>query len=409
MKVLVLAGGFDQIALIKELKRRNSEVILADYYENPLAKRYADAFYRISTLDEEKIFQLAVKENVELVTTACTDQALLTVANVSKKMGLPCYLTPETAKNVTNKVYMKEKFKQHGIPTADCRVLQNEEEIGLLDNGILKFPCIVKPCDCNSSKGVIKVENDRALIKAAENAFRLSRSKKVIIEEYVSGMELSVDAWVSAGTPKILDITESRKIRQNNNNFTIYQSRYPVGISKQIEERIKVAIAKIVKAFGLVDCPLLVQAIVNENGVYVVEFSARMGGGSKYKLIEYLTGINIMDKYVDFIMGNSIEDIMPVNVRKSYELDYIYTYDGTISRYINFEELKKSGKIQDIFYYKTEGNTITGRQVSGDRALGLLIEGNNDSELEEKRKKILDTVAILDVSGKDIMYRECFC
>lgn len=409
MKVLVLAGGFDQIALIKELKRRNSEVILADYYENPLAKRYADTFYRISTLDEEKIFQLAVKENVELVTTACTDQALLTVANVSKKMGLPCYLTPETAKNVTNKVYMKEKFKQHGIPTADCRVLQNEEEIGLLDNGILKFPCIVKPCDCNSSKGVIKVENDRALIKAAENAFRLSRSKKVIIEEYVSGMELSVDAWVSAGTPKILDITESRKIRQNNNNFTIYQSRYPVGISKQIEERIKVAIAKIVKAFGLVDCPLLVQAIVNENGVYVVEFSARMGGGSKYKLIEYLTGINIMDKYVDFIMGNSIEDIMPVNVRKSYELDYIYTYDGTISRYINFEELKKSGKIQDIFYYKTEGNTITGRQVSGDRALGLLIEGNNDSELEEKRKKILDTVAILDVSGKDIMYRECFC
>lgn len=58
MKVLVLAGGFDQIELIKEIKFKDCDVILADYYESPPAKAYADKHVQISTLDEEKIYEL---------------------------------------------------------------------------------------------------------------------------------------------------------------------------------------------------------------------------------------------------------------------------------------------------------------------------------------------------------------
>jgi len=54
MKALVLAGGFPQIALIKELRRRGIFVVLADYYEKPVARAYADSFYRVSTLDVEE-------------------------------------------------------------------------------------------------------------------------------------------------------------------------------------------------------------------------------------------------------------------------------------------------------------------------------------------------------------------
>ena len=42
MKILVLAGGSDQIALINELKSRGHEVVLVDYFDNPPAKSYAD-------------------------------------------------------------------------------------------------------------------------------------------------------------------------------------------------------------------------------------------------------------------------------------------------------------------------------------------------------------------------------
>ena len=97
MKVLVLAGGYDQIGLIEELKSRGHYVLLADYFENPPAKKTADKHYQISTLDEDAVKEVALKEQVDLITTACTDQALLTVAKVSEELGLPTYISYEKA------------------------------------------------------------------------------------------------------------------------------------------------------------------------------------------------------------------------------------------------------------------------------------------------------------------------
>ena len=104
MKILVLAGGADQIALIKELQLRNHEVVLVDYFENPPAKQYVKKHIIASTLDVEKVLEIAISEKVDILTTACTDQALLTVANVSEQLGLPCYISYQTGLNVTNKL-----------------------------------------------------------------------------------------------------------------------------------------------------------------------------------------------------------------------------------------------------------------------------------------------------------------
>ena len=63
MKVLVLAGGADQLALISVLKERKCEVILVDYFENPPAKEKSDKHYVVSTLDIDKVLDIAIKEN----------------------------------------------------------------------------------------------------------------------------------------------------------------------------------------------------------------------------------------------------------------------------------------------------------------------------------------------------------
>ena len=86
---------------------------MVDYLDNPPAKKFADYFFQISTLDDDSIYGLAIKHRIELITTACTDQALLTMANVSEKLNLPCYLNAKTAKNVTDKAYMKKKMQEN--------------------------------------------------------------------------------------------------------------------------------------------------------------------------------------------------------------------------------------------------------------------------------------------------------
>ena len=84
MKALVVAGGISQAALVQELKSRGIYTILADRNPKAVAVPYADAFYPVSTLDEEGIYQLALKEKVDMVLTACADQVLLITAKVSE-------------------------------------------------------------------------------------------------------------------------------------------------------------------------------------------------------------------------------------------------------------------------------------------------------------------------------------
>ena len=156
MRIVVLAGGSDQIALIGELKKRGHYVILVDYFENPPARNHADEHIQASTLDVERVKEIAVLKKAELICTACTDQALLTVANVSEQLGLPCYISYQTALNVTNKSYMKRRMMETGIPTAGFVIL-DDVDLNRLEG--MSFPMVVKPVDCNSSKGVKRIDN----------------------------------------------------------------------------------------------------------------------------------------------------------------------------------------------------------------------------------------------------------
>lgn len=398
MKAIILAGGYDQIALIQELKKRSFETILIDYYENPPAKNFADKHYQVSTLDTEIIKEIAIKENVDLVTTACTDQALLSIAKVSEELLLPCYISFEKALNVTNKKYMKSLMYKSNIPTAKYKAVSDIKSVDLSE---FKFPVVVKPTDCNSSKGVKKIFNVEESVQRIKEAINFSRSKIAIVEEYIEGYEISVDAFISNSKAEILLVTKSEKIK-NSNGFTIVQSRFPVAFGIEIRKKMEMVVQSICDCFALPDGPLLVQMIVSGQDVFVIEFSARMGGGTKYKLIETLTGFNIMSSYVDLITGITPE----IKVSKKYNfahLNYCYAEKGIFNNLYKFKELKEKGIINDYFKYKSEGTLIDKVETSSDRVAGYLITADTIEELNAKEKQANKSVGILTNTGKDIM------
>lgn len=407
MKILVLAGGFDQIAFIKTLQSRGHEVILADYYDNPPAKKYADKHFQISTLDETKIYNLAVAEKIDLITTACTDQALLTVAKVSEKMGLPCYIDAETARKVTNKEYMKKAFAELDIPTAKCIVLDESDNIDdLLESW--KYPLVIKPCDCNSSKGVVKVDNQHDLRNAIKKAFFYSRTKKVVIETFIEGEEISIDVWKDRDGVKILAISRTDKIKSTMGGFTIYRSVYPADISDLMKLKIQMIAEKICRGFFIENSPVLIQAIIHDENISVIEFSIRMGGGSKYKLIEHVSGVDIMNVYVNRILGDTTQIVSPDWSDKVMEIDYIYANNGIFSRLTGFDKALGSGDISEMFQYKQEGSLIERRETSSDRVAGFLIQAESCEALEEKRYRVLDQVDIIDSEDNSMIYKACF-
>ena len=401
MKVIVLAGGYDQIALIGELKKRGAEVILIDYFENPPAKHIADKHYQASTLDTLEVKKIAIKERVDLITTACTDQALLTVAKVSEELDLPCYISYETALNVTNKSYMKDKMINNDIPTSRYVVLNNLDRSKISQ---LQFPLVVKPTDCNSSKGVTRVDSIDELEVALSNAVELSRTNMAIVEEFKVGNEVSVDVYIDNGKAKILAMTESEKIK-NNNKFTIYQSKYPVKLSSDIELKIEYIAQRISEVFEIDNSPLIIQVICDGMEVNVLEFSARMGGGSKYKLIEVLSGVNIMSTYVERVLGAkpTINCSKPVNFA---HLNYCYCKPGIFDKLSNFKEMKEKGLIEEYFQYKTKGMEFVKADTSSDRAAGYLVIGNTIEELKSKERIVTNGIKVISNNGEDLFIRE---
>lgn len=399
MKALVLAGGFPQIDLINKLKERGIFTILIDYYANPVAKDYSDKFYRISTLDINAVRKIAIEEKVDFIITVCTDQALLTMAKISEELNLPCYIDYETAKKVTNKEYMKKVFFENNIP---CSKFVISSEYKSSDYSCLKYPLIVKPVDCNSSKGVRRVENEFDLKSAYIEAQSLSRTKTVIVEEYISGKELSVDVYIENGKAIVLDITTSEKLKIKD-RFIIYRTWHPANISFDIKKKIESVCQKISESFKLYESPMLVQLLTDGKEVYVIEFSARTGGGVKHLSINRRTGIDINSAVIDLTLGKKPHMIKEDPETKYMVDEYVYCYPGVFDHMEGFELLKESGVITDYYQFRSKGSALDSIENSGDRICGFTIQGDSINELKEKNNIINRNTKVISVEGIDIM------
>jgi phosphoribosylamine-glycine ligase len=405
-KIMVLAGGNDQCALIEELRRYlkgEVEILLADMSDKVKAVTYADKFLQLSTMDRPAILKAAKEEKIDYILTACGDQPLSTMAYVSEQLGIPTYLTEQDVRDLTNKRFMKDKMVENGIPTAKHIYIDRNWDGEM---PAFEYPLVVKPVDSNGSKGVKKVFTPDELENSLKEAFNYSISGDVIIEEFKSGEELSCDFYVENGVAKTLSITASKKIKENEKSFTIIQSYYPPPINYSEEKVLDIA-QKIVDAWGLKDTPLLVQMIVNGDDYNVLEFSARMGGGSKYHLIQVLSGVDIMKVYVEMVMGGK-PHVEPTKQWNYAIMSYVYCKPGEYVSLSGFEELKESGDIYSYFTYRTAPSTIVKSDTSSDRVAGFLVVGDSETEVLQKLHYANQHIAVFDGNGNDIMRHDLF-
>lgn len=399
MKALVIAGGLPQIELIRQLKERGIEALLADGSPAAVARPYADKFFHVDVFDMDAIKDIAIKEKVDFLITVCADQVLLVVAKVSELLGLPCYINYETCQNVSDKIRMKRIFKQAGVPTTDY-VETDHFDMDVI--GKLKFPMVVKPVDAYSSKGVRKANNLEVLKQYYEEAHQIGRSGRVIVEEYFSGEEISVDAFVVNGKAQLLNVTNSEKVKDKD-RFVIFRGRYPVKASEAVMKQIEEICQKIADGFGLINAPLLVQLLHDGDEVSVLEFCARTGGNMKYLLIKYASGVDVIGATLDITLGKK-PDLNPKFKRHNVVVnDFVYCKPGVFDHFEGFEELEKVGVINEFHPVRLKGTSMRGVTSSSDRIAGMNIVADSIAEYNEKLKKINSRVKVFDAEGNDIM------
>lgn len=402
MKAMVIAGGVPQMELLRQLKERKIETVLLDGNENCLARAIPDKFYKVNIFNIEDVKKIAVDEKVDFIITVCADQVLLVVAEVSEMLSLPCYIGYKQAQDVSDKIRMKKIFKENKIPTTKYLEL---ESLDMNEIAKLNYPLVVKPVDAYSSKGVRKAETEKELIAYYNEAKKISRSGGVIVEEFFEGEEISVDAFVLNGKAHILSITNSEKVKDKD-RFVIFRGRYPAAIPDTIRNQIEDVAQKIADSFGLVNSPLLVQLLHNNENISVLEFCARTGGNMKWLLIKKSCGVDVITATIDITLG-LVPDITPKEVNNNVVVnDFIYCKPGVFDHFEGFDELVEKGIINEFHPVRTKGTEMHGVTSSSDRIAGMNIIADSVDEYNKKLRIILDHIAVIDTEGNDMTRRD---
>lgn len=400
---LVLGGTFPHITLIEKLKKRGYYTILIDYLPNPPAKTYSDDHIQESTLDYQMVLSIAKKKNASIIISACLDQPIPLLAKISSELGLPCYLSESTSIAVTNKLIMKNIFKKNGIPSSDWTIISKEKPTF----NELKYPVIAKNISGTGSLGVVIIDDQKAFSSLIKKTYFSTNCNQIIVEEYKTGRELSIDAIVINKKSYVLVIRERYKVFINDNSEVICNgSIAPADISKEQEKTLVILTQRIANAFSLVNSPLMIQLIIsNNNEISVLEIAARLGGGMSSLIIELKLDYNIFDAIISCYLNQKIDK--PKKVDNNYYVSaFVYSKEGIIGQYFGFNTLLNEGIAEKINLLKKPGDTVSNQISVKNRVAEIVLKAKSKEILKEKLDVTFEKIDVLSNKNNSLMIKD---
>ena len=402
--VVILGGVRPHAVLADYLRQKGYQTVLIDYLPHPFAKDHVDIHYQESTLDAAVVEQICRKENARYIMDLCTDRAIPVGAYVAERLGIDHPYSYETSLIVTNKNKMKAWLKSIGIPTSDFRMVLSMEDIQ--DEG-LRYPLVVKPSDASGSIGITKVGNSQELKDAVDKALSLSRNQQAIVEEFVQGPEIQIDCFVADGEAVVLDIKEKRKYTGDILTLS-YGSLIPARISDEMKQRCHTISNRIATALGIENGPLYIQAIVTDSDVSVIEFGIRFGGNLSFRIVQDMTGVDIITTSADAFLGLKPELRIQQPSLPVYATYHVFPRKGVFSALVGFDELKADGSIDTLYANRPTGMMCSGDMSSSERIVSFTVRAGSYREVDEKMRHILQMMDVLDERGESIMRKDIY-
>ena len=203
MKVMVIGGGGREHAIIKKLKE--SKEITALYALPGNGGIAGDAVcVNIAATDVAAQVKFAVDNKIDYAVVAPDDPLCLGAVDELTKAGIPCFGPDKKAAIIEgSKVFSKGLMKKYGIPSAAYEVFDNAAD-ALLYLETAPLPAVIKADGLALGKGVIiaetREEARRAVHDMMESRIFGKSGEKIVIEEFLSGPEVSVLSFTDGKT-----------------------------------------------------------------------------------------------------------------------------------------------------------------------------------------------------------------
>ena len=384
-RLLIIGASILQLPAIKKAKELGHYVAVADFNPNAVGIPYADEFYNASTIDIEAICKVAEEFKPDGIMTLATDMPMRSIAAATSRLGLPG-ISMDTAIKSTDKGEMIKAFKEHGVESPWFYIIEDVESLKKLLPG-LSYPCILKPTDNAGSRGVMLVNSAEELMEAYQYSVSQSRGGLVILEEYMTGPEVSVEVMVVDGVPHVLQVTD--KLTTGAPYFVEMGHNQPSMLPAEDVEKIKDLACRAVKSVGINCGPSHVEIKLTPTGPKMVELGARMGGDCiTTHLVPLSTGVDMIKATIDVSLGLT-PDITPT-LHKGSAIRFFDAPNGIITAIEGVEEAKSITGVQEISFTKNVGDEVTEIHSSLDRC-GFVIaqcdSANDAIEVCEKAKK----------------------
>lgn len=389
---MFVAGGEWQAPLIKKIKDMGHYVLCTNLYNFTEGAKAADECIIADVLNKELNLNIAREFCPDAVITDQSDIAVPTVAYVSEKLGLRG-IGVDKAELFTNKFLMREFSKKLGLPSPQYKLCAEYSEAKEFLEGC---PCaVIKPLNSQSSRGVAIVNRGEDFRDAFEQSkfYTNGNDKKVIVEEYIDGVEFTVDGLKVEEEYYVLAISEKKHFRHNPNvaselYFSNTNAKYDYDELRHIN-------AEFVKKSGL-KCGITHAEYKYMNGqFYLIEIAAR-GGGTRISsdIVPIMSGVDHNRILVDYLLGNKLPEIKCIHEDYCAVLKFFDLPAGKVESIVGYDEALSIEGILTIRLDFQEGSIIN--LASDDRSrVGFYIAfGENETKLKETISKLNQTLYI---------------
>lgn len=316
-KVLVIGSGpirigqgieFDYCSVrsIMSLKDAGIETIIVNNNPETVSTDFdtSDKLY-FEPLTEEDVLNIVEQERPNGVILQFGGQTAIKLANFFDEMNIPILGTkPEQIDAAEDREKFDEILESLGIVRPKGKGVWSVSE-GVKVANELGFPVLVRPSYVLGGQGMEITYEEEGLIKYLTDAFEKDSKNPVLIDRYINGRELEVDAICDGEDvfiPGIMEHLERAGVHSGD-SISIYP---PQNVTTEIRQEIievtkKMAVA--LKVIGMIN----IQFIEYKGELNIIEVNPRSSRTVPY--ISKVTGVPIIDIATKVMLGEKLKDM----------------------------------------------------------------------------------------------------
>ena len=358
-KIVVLGAGpirigqgvefdYSTVHSVQTIKREGYEAIIINNNPETVSTDYttADKLY-FEPLTPEDVMAILDFEQPEGVIASLGGQTAINLAQPLMDRGVKIIGTDcEAIDRAENRDSFERVLEELNIPQPQGRGVTTIQE-GVETAECIGYPVLVRPSFVLGGRAMQIVANEDQLRRYLKTAFDIDADKPVLVDHYIEGKEVEVDAICDGRdvfVPGIMELVERTGIHSGD-SISVYPT---FSISNKVKGIILQYAKKLGLGIGIVGL-YNIQFIVDQNdNVFIIEVNPR--SSRTVPFLSKATGYSLADIATEVILGKSLKeqgifDIYPPEKKRWYVKAPVFSFNKIrgLDAYLS-PEMKSTGE-----------------------------------------------------------------